>query len=64
MDDLDNDYDEAQAIGVVLDGMVLKIEGAGVVGVENKIKMVVVNVGCWKEVPKVKEEVATEVEAS
>jgi len=62
MDDLDNDYDEAQAIGVVLDGMVLKIEGAGVVGVENKIKVVAVNVGCWKEVPK--EEVAAEVEAS
>jgi hypothetical protein len=47
MDDLDNDYDKAQAIGVVLDGMVLKIEGAGV-GVENKIKVVAVNVGCWK----------------
>ncbi len=31
---------------MVLDAVVLKIEGAGVVGVENKVGVVAVNAGC------------------
>jgi len=45
-DDPNNDCDEAPAAGVVLDAVVLKIEGAGVVGVENKVGVVAVNAGC------------------
>ncbi len=45
-DDPKSDCDEAPAAGVVFDAVVLKIEGAGVVGVENKVGVVAVNAGC------------------